>query len=100
VQQGHCVATGLKTCNDGNICTEDSCDDASGNCVTKPDFKFAGLACADGNKCTLTAKCFGGTCTAKQFKTCDDGNPCTAEKCDPRHRQGRRAARRRDHHLR
>ncbi len=81
--KGICVATGLKNCNDGNICTDDDCDDKTGKCVSKASFKAAGFACQDGNKCTLAAKCFGGTCTAKSQKTCDDDNVCTAQKCDP-----------------
>ena len=41
-----------------------------------------GVACNTGNKCVLNAVCVNGKCTGKSM-TCDDGNPCTIDLCDP-----------------
>lgn len=41
-------------------------------------------ACSDGSACTVEDSCNGsGTCRAGTAVVCDDGNPCTAEVCDP-----------------
>lgn len=42
---GTCVGVPI-ICDDGNICTADSCDPLTGHCVNAP------LACDDGNSCT------------------------------------------------
>ena len=47
----------LKFCSDGNACTSDSCNPASG-CV----FTNNTLACNDGDACTTGDTCGGGTC--------------------------------------
>jgi hypothetical protein len=46
-------------CDDGNPCTDDSCDPLTG-CVhtNKPD----GTACSDGNVCTVGDSCVAGSC--------------------------------------
>ena len=67
------------TCDDGQICTTDSCGGAQGcSNVALSD----GLACdADGNVCTDGDACQGGKCTPGPLKNCDDGNPCTKDAC-------------------
>lgn len=94
-------------CNDGNACTADSCDPASG-CIS---VDISG-SCDDGNACTVdtcvpNAICeggglsgfpcdpedpadpcvaFGGVCVGgcdNQAISCDDGNICTEDSCDP-----------------
>jgi len=38
--------------------------------------------CFDGNLC-VTKACIEGYCRTVKTKTCDDGNPCTSDLCDP-----------------
>ena len=69
------------TCNDGNGCTTDSCDPASG-CVHTNNSS----ACDDGNACTVSDGCKGGLCKGTATccaadADCDDGKPCTLDAC-------------------
>ncbi len=73
---GACSGTGLKNCNDNNICTDDQCDPELG-CTTQPN----SAPCDDGDPCTLNDQCAGGLCQAGPSQLCDDGNPCTADSC-------------------
>jgi len=74
-QRGFCSGT-TTTCS--NPCKE--CDPATGMCsVDKPD----GTSCnSDGDICTLEV-CQSGQCTMDSQRSCDDGNPCTENNCDP-----------------
>jgi hypothetical protein len=63
-------------CFDGNPCTNDACDPATG-CVYSPK---AG-ACNDGTACTTNDQCSGGQCKGTPLN-CDDGNPCTNDTCN------------------
>ena len=84
-ESDHCVAgacVGAKLeCNDNVLCTDDSCDKASG-CVFAPN---TGTTCDDGNVCTSDDACKegvcvgGGDCTCTENADCapfDDGNLC------------------------
>ncbi len=73
---GQCVGLGLLACDDGNPCTDDGCDPASG-CTTS--FNFA--PCDNGDPCSAGDACAGGVCLAGA-PACDDGNPCTVDACD------------------
>ncbi len=73
---GTCVGGSTLSCDDGNVCTDDSC--------------VAGLGCAhvnnraacnDGNPCTLTDTCNGGACSGT-LRNCNDANICTDDSCD------------------
>jgi hypothetical protein len=66
-------------CDDGNPCTRDLCSAASGQCqhASEPD----GLPCDDQDACTIGNTCARGLCGTPI--TCDDGNPCTNDRCDP-----------------
>ena len=66
-------------CDDGNPCTEDSCDSKTGQCQAPPDSD--GVPCDDGTKCTTQDACQWGTCKGKPIN-CDDANPCTDDVCD------------------
>ncbi len=78
-KSGKCVAGASQLCNDGNPCSDDSCDAKKG-CIQVPNSK----ACDDGNACTLGDACKAGYCQGGgQTKTCDDKNPCTDDFCDP-----------------
>ena len=58
---GKCVAGAGATCDDGNTCTIDSCDTASGKCAFKAGKD--GVACEDGKKCSTGDTCKAGVCT-------------------------------------
>ena len=78
---GGCVGTPAN-CNDGNLCTNDSCNPKTG-CVNTANT----LACNDGNACTINDICGGSVCAGTGVSAsalCDDGNPCTTEACDPK----------------
>lgn len=80
---GKCALGQCKTaavaCDDGNPCTQESCDPAVG---CKGKAKADGGPCDDGNGCTKTDSCSGGKCAGLAV-SCDDGNACTADSCDP-----------------
>ena len=67
--------------DDGNFCTIDSCDPAVGEVVHTPDTGAAcddGSVCSEGDACTAT-----GVCVGQPLEDLDDGDPCTADACDP-----------------
>ena len=62
--------------------TSDGCNPTTGECETTalPD----GAPCEDFNLCTGSGTCQEGTCLPGISTECqDDGNPCTAQQCDP-----------------
>ncbi len=68
-------------CDDGNPCTDDSCDPSSG-CVHTP--KPDGTSCSDGNACTTGDKCTSGQCVSGTPVTCAALDQChVAGVCDP-----------------
>jgi hypothetical protein len=67
----------LLNCDDGNPCTTDTCDAATG-CVHTDNID----PCDDGSLCTLNDTCGGGACHGTSLN-CDDYNPCTVDSCDP-----------------
>ncbi|MBK7271241.1 MAG: hypothetical protein IPI07_17545 [Flavobacteriales bacterium] len=110
-----CVGTAI-TCDDGGPCTIDSCDPSLGcQFAPAPDADGDGLCdaidncpavygqvgspCDDNSACTtgdtLDSNC---TCVGTAI-TCDDGDPCTIDSCDPslgcQFRSGTRCRRRR-----
>ncbi|MBI4814718.1 MAG: hypothetical protein HY791_00590 [Deltaproteobacteria bacterium] len=67
-------------CDDGNPCTLDSC--SSGACVHQPS--PTGISCANADACDGAETCDGaGQCVPGAPLVIDDGNPCTADGCDP-----------------
>ena len=66
-------------CNDGNPCTADVCDVASGIC--KADGQ-SGAVCDDSNPCSINDVCVVGQCLGNP-KPCDDGKACSNDACDP-----------------
>ena len=78
---GTCIAGTPPTLDDGNPCTTDACDPVNG--VTHTPVA-AGTSCSDNNICNGTETCNGsGSCIAGTPPSLDDGNPCTADSCDP-----------------
>ena len=70
---------GLEECDDGNPCTEDLCLKSEG-CFFKP---ADDAVCDDEVACTLNDHCSAGVCVHEELESCDDGNGCTTDWCDP-----------------
>ncbi|HEX4826173.1 MAG TPA: hypothetical protein VFV19_17875 [Candidatus Polarisedimenticolaceae bacterium] len=75
---GTCHGGPAPNCDDGNPCTDDSCNPVTG-CVHTNNT----APCNDGNACTTGDTCGGGTCHGGAAPNCDDGNPCTDDSCNP-----------------
>ena len=75
---GVCAPGAPRTCDDGEGCTTDTCDSASG-CVFTP---ITG-PCDDGDACTVGDTCGGGVCVPGSPRSCNDGERCTTDTCDP-----------------
>lgn len=64
-QAGACSGA-TKTCDDGNSCTKDSCDVASGDC-----FNVSKIGdCDDDEECTINDSCNLGTCSGEPNPAC------------------------------
>ncbi|MEI8254239.1 MAG: MopE-related protein [Deltaproteobacteria bacterium] len=76
---GVCVIGPSPICDDGVTCTLDSCDPARG-CVNRPENALCddGVFCNGAEVCNLMV----GTCQSAPPIRCDDGNLCTADRCD------------------
>ncbi len=83
--QGDCNPGKLKLCTDGQACTADACDTASGTCTHKP--RKDGTVCDDGNAATANdvcklgqdgkVACVGETIGCTTSAACkDDGDLC------------------------
>ena len=76
---GSCAGGLTVNCNDGNLCTDDSCESDSG-CVNE----FNSVPCDDDNWCTVGDLCADGLCVAGgEFLDCDNGDPCFHDNCEP-----------------
>jgi len=75
--EGQCVGSGELNCNDGNVCTDDSCVPGQG-CQQLPNQE----QCNDGNACTDNDVCEDSTCAGVEVQ-CDDSDPCTENECEP-----------------
>ena len=76
---GTCGGTAIE-CVDDNPCTDDACDTETGCVFTAVD---DGAPCDDEDACTGVDVCIEGVCIGGPGPDCDDGNPCTADVCDP-----------------
>ncbi|MGB0716172.1 MAG: hypothetical protein ACPGXK_09855, partial [Phycisphaerae bacterium] len=74
-------------CNDGNPCTDDSCNEGTDSCDNLPNTN----SCNDFDKCTENDACTGGVCTGDQIpfceecvfdSDCNDAIACTIDDCD------------------
>ena len=74
---GQCVATMEGSCNDDNVCTNDSCDPDQG-CI----HLLNQVPCDDGDVCTQSDHCSLGECIGAVALVCNDGNLCTEDSCD------------------
>src|SRR5262245_7531137 len=77
---GICQAGTALSCGDGNLCTDDTCDPALG-CLNTP---VPGRPCDNDTVCDGHEACDAtGACAAGPAPSCDDGNACTIDSCDP-----------------
>ena len=76
-QAGACLAGTPLTCNDENVCTDDSCEPDAG-CVYLPN----DVPCSDDNACTANDTCAAAACVGGPPPDCDDLNSCTNDGCD------------------
>ena len=74
---GDCVNT-PKTCEDNNPCTENLCDPVD-DCQFPPD---DGGQCTDDDLCNGDEICLDGECDTGAPLDCDDGDDCTDDSCD------------------
>jgi len=79
-QSGYCAQ---------GVCCESACDGGCrscrlpgslGLCRTVPD----STPCPDNDACNGDETCQQGVCQPALSRNCDDGNSCTADRCDPR----------------
>lgn len=78
-----CTATGCQgtqmTCeDDGNDCTQETCNSETGACEST---SIEEGACEDGDLCTVGDVCVAGECVPGEPDPCDDGNQCTIDTC-------------------
>jgi hypothetical protein len=75
---GECMAGVAVNCNDGNPCTDDSCDPTTG-CLHTDNQE----PCTDGDVCTTQDQCQAGVCVGGLALVCDDEDACNGtESCD------------------
>jgi len=75
---GACVGGPAPNCDDSNLCTDDSCNVATG-CVSTDN----SVGCDDGNACTVADQCSAGACVSGAARDCNDSNVCTDDSCEP-----------------
>ncbi len=76
--QGECIAGAGLDCDDGNGCTNDTCNPLLGCKHTNNS-----QPCDDLDPCTMQDQCVGGMCVGTGAADCEDDNPCTTDYCDP-----------------
>ena len=75
---GDCISSGTLACDDGNVCSDDSCNPKTG-CFHANNKQ----ECSDGNACTADDSCANGWCLSGGPLDCDDDDPCTIDSCLP-----------------
>ncbi len=65
-----------------NSCQDSTCDTATGKCAVHDLDEGTPCVGAQGDNCLASATCQGGECRVKGL-SCDDGNTCTVDSCDP-----------------
>ena len=71
-----------KDCSHPSPCVDGVCDGRTGNCVYRNNTD----SCDDGDLCTFFDQCRDGECRGAR-RSCNDGNPCTDDQCNPRNGQ-------------
>ena len=65
-------------CDDGNVCTNDTCKAESGECKHAANSEF----CDDNDACTTGDSCVQAACVGVGVLDCSDGNDCTEDTCE------------------
>ncbi|MFC1611019.1 proprotein convertase P-domain-containing protein [Myxococcota bacterium] len=78
---GVCGSGATRPCDDGNSCTQDTCDDTDDICVND-GAPLDGSGCDDGFYCTQGTTCSDGVCGGGAPLDCNDNEPCTFDTCD------------------
>ena len=76
--EGVCLLGQSLVCDDQNDCTDDSCNPATGCLHTLNQ-----APCDDDDACTTGDQCNMGKCIPSDELSCDDGNVCFDDACDP-----------------
>ncbi|MGF1469159.1 MAG: putative metal-binding motif-containing protein [Sandaracinaceae bacterium] len=80
VCNGGVCGRGDPPCDDGSVCTVDSCNEAEAACRNPPDDDL----CDDDNVCNGVEVCDGENgCLPGTPLNCSDGDLCTVDSCDP-----------------
>src|SRR5205807_1447118 len=77
VANGSCAGGAPPNCNDANVCTDDSCDPATG-CVHTSNT----APCNDADACTTADTCAGGVCVGGAPPFCPTDAPLAAVTAD------------------
>lgn len=81
-QEGDCLGFDPVTCLVGEVCQgSGACDPETGICAY-PNLPDA-TSCSDGDPCNGDETCQSGACVPGEPPALNDGNPCTADFCDP-----------------
>ena len=76
---GACTAGTPVSCDDGQACTSDSCNEATDSC----DYTTNDAVCDDADACNGAETCVAGVgCQAGTPLVCDDSNECTTDSCN------------------
>ena len=67
--------------SEDTACAKNTCNPISGLCGQKN--LGLGAPCDDKNACTIGESCFMGACVGGILVSCNDGNLCTSDSCDP-----------------
>jgi hypothetical protein len=78
-----CPCTSDAACDDGDACTDDSCD-ATAGCqhVARPGCCLTDADCVDADPCTVE-RCESGTCTTSPVVCPPPADTCLEARCDP-----------------
>lgn len=71
------------SCDDGNVCTTDTCGTVFGCVHTPVPGCCRSPADCGGDLCVQNRFCVDDTCTDGSPVSCNDGNACTDDGCDP-----------------
>lgn len=73
------------SCDDGNPCTADSCNEETGECVHDAA-PADGSKCDDSGWCTINDRCLSGNCEG-EIRDCSDEYECSRDGCNGDTRQ-------------
>ncbi|TNF34951.1 MAG: HYR domain-containing protein, partial [Deltaproteobacteria bacterium] len=79
---GACVGADFVVCAASDAChVVGACEPTTGVCSDPTGHE--GESCDDADACTTASACVAGACVGTADLTCDDGNDCTLDGCDP-----------------